>query len=94
MKIKNQTQPVESLADNAKLTLEIGGRTYTSQGETILEALNNLEQPEVIKTRSVLKVEFDGKKTERGMNIIQLKRLFGKDFVRQVQVKFLERRLR
>ena len=86
---QSKTQP-----DKYQLTLDIGGKTYMSYGDTLLEAINSLPKPEFIKTRSVLKVECGEKKLTRGLNILQLRRLLGKDFVRQVQAKQLERFMR
>ncbi len=77
-----------------KLTLEVGGQVSKAEGETMLEALNNLKRPEFIKTKGILRAEYGELKAVRLMNIVRIKRLFGKDFVRQVQAKVISKFLR
>ena len=78
----------------ANIILEVGGKTYKSSGETILEAMNLLEKPAFIKARGVLRVEQGGLKTKRRMNVMQIRRLFAKDFVREVLSTSLKKFLR
>ena len=59
------------------LTLQIGkDDTYTSEGETILEAINNLKTPEFMKTKGFIKVEIGGKTATRQLSIPALRRMF------------------
>ena len=70
MKKDNPTPPV-------RLTLQIGADdTYTSEGETILEAINNLKTPEAMKAKGFIKVEVDGKTATKQLSIPALRRLF------------------
>lgn len=66
----SQTQPV-------KLTLQIGSTdTYTSIGDTILEAINSLPTPEFMKAKGFIKVEVDGKTATKQLTIPVLRRMF------------------
>ena len=56
--------------------LQIGTETYTSTGETILEAINNLDTPEVIKAKGFIRAEADGKTSTKQLNIPALRRMF------------------
>lgn len=77
------------------LTLQIGSTdTYTSTGETILEAIDNLETPTHLKAKGFIRVEVDGKTATRQLNIPALKRMFSvsgniRGYVRQVVAKHL-----
>ena len=84
---QTKTQPV-------KLTLQIGTETYTSTGDTILEAINNLQTPEHLKAKGFIKVEVDGKTATKHFTIPTLRRLFCtsgniRGYVRQVAAKHL-----
>ena len=58
------------------LELHVGGRIYFGNGLSMLEALNNLEQPQKIVSKGLLKIRVDSKERERPMQIFQMKRLF------------------
>ena len=78
-----------------RLTLQIGkDDTYTSTGETILEAINNLETPDHLKAKGFIRVEVDGKTATKQLNIPNLKRMFSvsgniRGYVRQIISKHL-----
>ena len=88
MKKDNPTPPV-------RLTLQIGkDDTYTSEGETILEAINNLKTPEAMKAKGFIRAEVDGKTSIRQLAIPALRRLFCtseniRGYVRQIIAKHL-----
>ena len=73
MKNESKIQPDKLVA----LTLQIGkDDTYTSTGETVLEAIDNLPTPEVMKARGFIRVEVDGKTATKQLTIPALRRMF------------------
>lgn len=78
-----------------KLTLQIGiDDIYTSTGNTILEAIENLPFPEHLKTKGSIKVETDGKKAIKHLPLPVLRRLFCtsgniRTYVRTIAAKHL-----
>ena len=47
-------QPIPK--DKYKLSLNVGGETYSSEGSTMLEALNSLKRPDKLMSKSILTV--------------------------------------
>ncbi len=90
----------QNLIQPVKLTLQIGkDDTYTSTGETVLEAINTLPTPEVMKAKGFIKVEVDGKTATKQLTIPALRRMFCvseniRGYVRQVYSKHLNSFLR
>ena len=58
------------------LELEVGGRLYFGDGLSMLEALMNIEQPDKIVSKGILRIQVGPKRRERPMQILQMKRLF------------------
>lgn len=58
------------------LTLETGGQIYTSEGETILTALENLPSPAKITAKGTLLIEHNGVVRTRLFTPRALKRIF------------------
>jgi len=86
----NETPPAKY-----KITLAIAEKIYHSEGETMLEALNNLKQPEVLNAMAFLTAEYGKLSTpERRFTIGRLKMLFAKDYYRTILAKKLEISLR
>ena len=89
MNKKNQIQP-----DRYKISLDLDDKIYKAEGSTMLKAVNRLKKPDKIKTLGLLRVEYGKKKIERRYNIIQIKRLFAKEFIREIAAKNLSILLR
>ena len=70
-KIRVEVSPTEYF-----LQLELDGRIYFGDGLSMLEALLNLEKPDKIVSKGILKIQVGEKKRERLMVIPQMKRLF------------------
>jgi hypothetical protein len=73
-----------------KFTLQIGDKTYTSEGASIYEALVALEKPAKIMNKAVLRLEHDGKFTQQLFFPQRLKRLFYSPTFQTVHAKMLE----
>jgi len=73
-----------------KVTLAINGKRLKAEGETLPDALGNLEKPAIIKTISTLTVEKEGKRTWRALNIPRTKSMFGNRIYRVILSKNLE----
>lgn len=73
-----------------KLTLQLGDKTYTSDGTSVYEALQALPQPEKIMLKGVLTLEHGTKKSQQLMWPTRLKRLFYSPTFQRVQAKMLE----
>lgn len=74
-----------------KFTLQLGDKTYTSEGDTILSALIALKKPDKIMNKAVLTLEHDGKRTQQLFFPNRLKRLFYAPTFQEVQAKMLEK---
>jgi hypothetical protein len=59
-----------------ELVLELGGRMYSSSGDTMLEALQSLPKPPKIVSKATLYISMGAVKRERLLQIAQTKRLF------------------
>lgn len=72
-----------------KLSLQLGTLTYTSEGDTPLEALQALKKPDKIMSRGLLTVRYDG--TEKTMQLVKarVQRLFYNKIFQAVQAKYL-----
>lgn len=92
MNKNNKTQPVKN---KYKVKLIIGNNFYDenkteikAEGDTLVEALSNLESPELIKSPGILEVEYDKFTTIRPMNILKIKQLFNpKTFYKDIMAK-------
>jgi len=73
-----------------KLKLTIGGNVYRTEGKSVIEAVEKLKVPKVIKGTVRFKVT-DGKKTtERMSNIFRIRRLLNNKVHQQVFAKSLQ----
>ncbi len=59
-----------------KLTLKIGDKTYSSVGETMLEALHGLKKPEKLMMKSTLTISTPKDSRELLLQPVRAKRLF------------------
>ena len=81
------------------VTLQLNGKEYPASADTLLECLQ-LIKPEFYKTRGALRITKGEKKSERLLNIPQLKRLFGeggsltKGIAQTVIIKYAEQVLK
>lgn len=87
-KPKKVTAPKPSLV---KMTLMVGNQKYSSEGETILQALINLKKPDKIMNKAILTVEQDGKTLQQLFFPQRLKRLFYNPTFQVIQAKMLEK---
>ena len=80
-------------------TLAVNGENLKSSGSTVLKALNGLNPP-FYKTKGILTVFKGGKKYEKLLVILQMKRLFNefpcmtRDIARSSMAKFIEQGLK
>ena len=74
-----------------KFTLQLGDKTYESEGESIFAALKNLKKPDKIMNKAVLTLEHDGQKTQQLFFPARLKRLFFSPVFQEIQAKQLEK---
>lgn len=71
------------------ITLTIGDKTYTSKGDTALEALMNLKKPEKIVAKAIVTIRH-GKLTKTQQFFpVRLKRLFYNKLFQAIQAKQL-----
>lgn len=83
-------RPKKATTQFYKFTLQIGDKTYTSEGTSILDALMNLEKPTKIMNKAILRLEHDGKFTQQLFFPQRLKRLFYSPTFQVVHAKMLE----
>lgn len=61
-----------------KVTLALkNGKTYKGEGETLLEAMGQIEVQELIKSLGTIFVSYKDKKIERVCNALRLQKIFG-----------------
>ena len=70
------------------IALTLDGRTYSGQGETIEEALRNLERPAKLMVKAVITVTDGERSTTRTLTPHQLKMFF-----RPVAIKYQAKNL-
>lgn len=58
------------------ITIKLGNETYTSKGETMLEAVTSMELPRKIVTKGLLTVTHGEKKGEKMLMPLFLRRIF------------------
>jgi hypothetical protein len=76
---------------NYTVTLEILGKKYESKGETVLEALENLNLSwEQIKGKGVLTVSRGRDKHEHLFNMFRIRKIVANRIIRQHWAKTLE----
>ena len=62
-----------------KVTLALkNGEMYEAEGETLAEAIKQIEVPDLIKVLGTITATYKDKKVVRVCNALQLQRLFGK----------------
>ena len=71
------------------ITLEIGGNTYQSEGETMHQALMSLSKPEKIMNKAILTVEHGDYKGQQMFMPTRLRRLFYSPTMQAIQAKQL-----
>ena len=77
--------------NNYKLTLEMVGKTYKTEAESIYDALGKLEMTwNNIKSKGVIKIVKGKKSVEQLFYVVQLKRIFGNKLTRRLWAKRLE----
>lgn len=83
-------RPKKATTQSYKFTLQIGDKTFTSEGATIYDALVALKKPEKIMNKAVLRLEHDGKFTQQLFFPQRLKRLFYSPTFQVIHAKMLE----
>jgi len=81
-------KPKEVTEAPFSVTLKVGADSYTSTGQTLLEAFENLEQPKVM-VKSTLIFEGNGKHFERTLMPMKMRQLLRPAF-RKLHVKQIE----
>ena len=86
--VKKKTTKVKKDSPLFKATLIVLGRTFTSQGETVMQAIENLV-PGNVRGKSILCLERNGKRQERVFPPMITMRLFGQSMglVRTITLK-------
>jgi len=78
-------------AEEYKLVLEVNNTKYTSYGENMLEAIDNLGLHYTqVKTKGVMKVTRGGSSHERFLLLPQLRRLLVNPLIRKGFSRFVE----
>ncbi len=83
--------PTEQAASLCELNLQVNGKEYKSSGETIMEAINNLQFKEIkFFTKAILVATYNGKEYKKVIPTMQLRGFaWGKEIVRIVWAKNL-----
>lgn len=66
----------KTLKNGFSISLTLGGKTYTSSGETAFDALHAFVKPEKLTAKGIVTVEREGLKKTLLMTPVQLKRFF------------------
>lgn len=72
-----------------KITLKANDTEYIGSADTLEDAID-LIKPDKFKTMGVLEIKHGDKTALRGMNIVQMKRLFFNQYTKAVAVKNLK----
>jgi hypothetical protein len=71
------TPVIATPVDDFTLTLVLGDKTYTSSGDSVVNALSSLQKPTKIVCKGTLSVDAaDGRKVSKLITIQEAKRLF------------------
>jgi hypothetical protein len=71
-----------------KVTAKVLGKTYEQTGSTVSEALNKFDVRNVKGVRSIITVEYDGRKKDRILQPMQTNRLFNSyGLTKEIQIK-------
>lgn len=77
------------------MTLQVNGMEIKSKGKTSLEAYQGIAVgPMLMKTKGIVILEHDGKRSEKVFYPFQLRKMFASDIARQVWAKRMELILR
>jgi len=87
-KVKVEERPVKKSL--YFLSLVLGDKTFTSEGETLFDALKEIPKPEKIMNKAVLTITKGDQKKELLYYPTRLKRLFYNKHFKEIQAKQIE----
>ena len=69
--------------------LQVNNKEYKADGDNLLECLENLKKPELLKTKSIFIIKRGKLTATKSLNIPQMRRLYGNTTTRSIFAKNL-----